>query len=53
VFDFRGHDLKATVRSVSTLDGTEGHTGIIMEGTEVIFVKDPTSGMKLKNTSKR
>ncbi|EIW73202.1 hypothetical protein TREMEDRAFT_42251 [Tremella mesenterica DSM 1558] len=53
VFDYRGHDLKVTVRTVSTLDGSDGHPGIIMEGTEVLWVKDPTSGMKLKNTSKR
>ena len=53
VFDYRGHELKATVRSVSTLDGADGQTGVIMEGTEIIWVKDPTSGIKLKNTSKR
>ncbi|OXG79077.1 vesicle-fusing ATPase [Cryptococcus neoformans A2-102-5] len=53
VFDYRGHELKATVRAVSTLDGQDGRTGVIMEGTEIIWVKDPTSGIKLKNTSKR
>ncbi|KAK1921264.1 putative vesicular-fusion protein sec18 [Papiliotrema laurentii] len=53
VFDYRGHELKATVRTVSTLDGADGQTGIIMEGTEVIWTKDPTSGIKLKNSSKR
>lgn len=53
VFDYRGHELKATVRAVATLDGTDGHVGIIMEGTEVIWMKDPTSGIKLKNSSKR
>jgi vesicle-fusing ATPase len=41
------------VRTVSTLDGADGQTGIIMEGTEVIWTKDPTSGIKLKNSSKR
>lgn len=50
VFDFRGHELKAVVRSVSTLDGSEG-MGVIMEGTEFSWVKDPTSAMKLKNMS--
>lgn len=53
VFDYRGHELKATVRAVSTLDGADGQTGVIMEGTEVVWVKDPSSGIKLKNTSKR
>lgn len=52
VFDYHGHDLKATVRNVATL-GSAGSTGIIMEGTEIIWVKDPTSSIKLKNTSKR
>ena len=52
VFDYRGHELKATARSVATLDNGTG-TGIIMEGTEVIWLKDPTSSIKLKNTSKR
>jgi vesicle-fusing ATPase len=53
VFDYKGHELKATVRSVSSLDGNDGNTGIIMEGTEIIWVKDPISGIKLKNSSKR
>jgi len=53
VFDYRGHELKATVRTVATLDGNDGATGIIMEGTEIIWVKDPTSNIKLKNSSKR
>jgi len=53
VFDYKGHELKATVRSVSTLDGNDGQVGIIMEGTEIIWVKDPSSGIKLKNSSKR
>lgn len=52
MFDYHGHDLKATVRNVATL-GSAGSTGIIMEGTEIIWVKDPTSSIKLKNTSKR
>ena len=41
------------VRSISTLDGAENQTGVVMEGTEVIWVKDPSSGIKLKNSSKR
>ncbi|WWD22793.1 hypothetical protein CI109_107287 [Kwoniella shandongensis] len=53
VFDYRGHELKATVRTVSSLDGNDGQTGIIMDGTEIIWVKDPTSNIKLKNSSKR
>ncbi|WVQ76632.1 hypothetical protein IAR50_006305 [Cryptococcus sp. DSM 104548] len=53
VFDYRGHELKASVREVSTLDGEDGRAGIIMEGTEIIWVKEPSSGMKLKNSSNR
>lgn len=54
-FDYRGLLLKATVRSVSTLDGTESSSpesmGIIMEGTEINWFKDPSSNIKLKNMS--
>ncbi|KAK4687823.1 vesicle-fusing ATPase, partial [Tremellales sp. Uapishka_1] len=53
VFDYRGHQLKITVRNVSTLEGSDGVMGVIMEGTEIIWVKDPSSGIKLKNSSKR
>lgn len=46
--------MKATVRSVSTLEGVDGDTmGIIMEGTEIQWFKDPGSAIKLKNTSNR
>lgn len=51
VFDFRAHQLKVLVRNVTTLDGREGATGITMENTEVVWSKDPSSAMKLKNTS--
>jgi vesicle-fusing ATPase len=54
MFDYRGMIMKATVRSVSTLEGTDGDTmGIIMEGTEINWFKDPSSSIKLKNTSNR
>jgi vesicle-fusing ATPase len=53
VFDYRGHELKATVRNVSTLEGKDNTMGIIMEGTELIWMKDPSSAIKLKNSSKR
>ncbi|TXT05060.1 hypothetical protein VHUM_03880 [Vanrija humicola] len=53
VFDYRGFELKALVRNVATLDGREGAAGIIMEGTEIIWQKDPSSPIKLKNTSNR
>lgn len=54
MFDYRGQILKATVRSVSTLDGTDGDAmGIIMEGTEINWFKDPSSAIKIKNSSNR
>lgn len=54
VFDYRGQVMKATVRSVSTLEGVDGDTmGIIMEGTEIQWFKDPASAIKLKNSSNR
>jgi vesicle-fusing ATPase len=55
MFDYRGQVLKATVRSVSTLEGSESSSamGIIMEGTEITWFKDPSSAIKLKNSSNR
>jgi hypothetical protein len=54
MFDYRGIIMKATVRSISTLDGSDGdNMGIIMEGTEINWFKDPSSAIKLKNTSNR
>lgn len=54
MFDYRGVIMKAMVRSISTLDGADGdNMGIIMEGTEINWFKDPSSAIKLKNTSNR
>jgi vesicle-fusing ATPase len=52
VFDYRGHQLKVLVRNVSTLDGQDGATGIVMDGSEIMWSKDPASNMKLKSSSK-
>lgn len=52
LFDYRGYLMKATVRSVSTLQGSEA-MGIVMDGTELRWFKDPASSIKLKNTSNR
>ncbi|BEI82591.1 hypothetical protein CcaverHIS002_0304590 [Cutaneotrichosporon cavernicola] len=52
VFDYRGHQLKVLVRNVSTLDGKEGATGIVMDGSDILWSKDPGSNMKLKSSSK-
>jgi vesicle-fusing ATPase len=54
VFDYHGVLMKATVRAVNTLDGMDGAPlGLLMDGTEIMWSKDPTTNMKLKNTSKR
>lgn len=43
MFDYRGVIMKAMVRSISTLDGADGdNMGIIMEGTEINWFKDPS-----------
>ncbi|GAA6033283.1 hypothetical protein JCM8097_006668 [Rhodosporidiobolus ruineniae] len=57
VFDFHGQNLRATVKGLHTLslDGGAGHgrTGIVTGQTEVNFVKDPASAIKIKSSAKR
>ncbi|BGP18763.1 hypothetical protein JCM10213_004278 [Rhodosporidiobolus nylandii] len=64
VFDFHGMNLRATVRGVQTLGlgggagekgrkGGGGRTGIITAQTEVNFVKDPASAIKIKSSAKK
>ncbi len=54
VFDYHGVLMRATVRAVNTLEGMDGAPlGLLMDGTEVRWSKDPGTSMKLKNTSKR
>jgi vesicle-fusing ATPase len=61
VFEFHGQNLKATIKSLMTVDladpqrrgGSLQNTGILMEKTDVNFVKDPTSAIKIKSSSKK
>jgi vesicle-fusing ATPase len=61
VFDFHGVNLKATVLSLGTLEladaqrrgggGAPSNMGILMEKTDITFVKAGDSSIKLKNTN--
>lgn len=54
VFDYHGVLMRATIRAVNTLEGMDGAPlGLLMDGTEIRWSKDPGTSMKLKNTSKR
>ncbi|KAF9006666.1 vesicular-fusion protein SEC18 [Cyathus striatus] len=66
-FDFHGQKLKAVVRSIATLEladeqrrgmpapqrSSPQHMGIVMEKTDVSFLKDPTSAIKIKSSAKK
>lgn len=54
VFEFHGHNLRATVRGLGTMDGTPGASaGLITPETQVNFAKAPTSTIQLKANGKR
>lgn len=68
VFEFHGQNLKATVKSVSVLDladeqrrgGLDGprsvnheYIGILMDKTDVTFMKAPDSAIKIKSSAKK
>ncbi|GAA5849414.1 hypothetical protein JCM9279_000898 [Rhodotorula babjevae] len=60
VFDFHGQNLRATVRSIASLGleaakngGGSMRSGILTSQTEVNFVKDPASAIKIKSSSKK
>ncbi|GAA5874930.1 hypothetical protein JCM8547_003614, partial [Rhodosporidiobolus lusitaniae] len=60
VFDFHGQNLRATVKGLHTLGLSEkggapggGRTGIVTGQTEVNFVKDPQSAIKIKSSAKK
>lgn len=65
IFEFHGQTLKATVKAVSLLDLADeqrkgipqgqryDHLGILMDKTDVTFMKAPGSAIKIKSTSKR
>jgi vesicle-fusing ATPase len=66
VFEYHGQNLKCVVKSVSVLElaveqrrggggGGAGRTdsGIVMEKTDITFLKDPTSKIKIKSSAKK
>lgn len=63
VFDFHGHNLKATVKSLSLLElaekqgGIPGmhakNMGILMEKTDVTFMKAADSHIKIRSSAKK
>ncbi|GAA5913743.1 hypothetical protein JCM6882_002331 [Rhodosporidiobolus microsporus] len=57
VFDFHGQNLRGTVKGMHTLalDGGagQGRTGIVTGQTEINFVKDPASAIKIKSSAKK
>ena len=68
VFEFHGHNLKATVKSISILEladeqrgsacsgqqaASRRNVGILMEKTDVTFIKAPDSHIKIKSSSKK
>ncbi|GJN88243.1 hypothetical protein Rhopal_001208-T1 [Rhodotorula paludigena] len=61
VFDFHGQNLRATVTGLASLalDSKGGagsaaaRTGIVTSQTEINFVKDPASSIKIKSSAKK
>lgn len=60
VFDFKGRDLKAVVRGLSTIDlsgkesrGPQPTTGILTAETDVSVVKDEQSKIRIKASGKK
>lgn len=58
LFEFHGQTLKATVKGVQVVElpnqRSMGNTfGVIMEKTDVTFMKDPSSALKLKSSAKK
>ena len=68
VFEFHGHNLKGTIKSTSTLEladeqrgsvrgsqypASRQNVGILMEKTDVNFMKAPESQIKIKSSSKK
>ncbi|GAA5841630.1 hypothetical protein JCM11251_004236 [Rhodosporidiobolus azoricus] len=57
VFDFHGQNLRGMVKGLHTLalDGGagQGRMGIVTGQTEVNFIKDPASAIKIKSSAKK
>jgi vesicle-fusing ATPase len=56
VFDFHGQNLKAVVRGLSVVElanGASNNMGILMEKTDVSFIRAGDSSIKLKSSAKK
>lgn len=62
VWEFHGQNLKATVKGVRNLalggsgsggEGNKGRVGILTSASEINFLKDPSSAIKIKSSAKR
>ncbi|THH17754.1 hypothetical protein EW146_g3121 [Bondarzewia mesenterica] len=67
VFEYHGQNLKATVKSVSVLEladeqrrglpsrggGSPQNMGVVMQKTDVTFMKDSSSAIKIKSSAKK
>ncbi|KAI3620161.1 hypothetical protein CBS9595_002128 [Malassezia furfur] len=54
VFEFHGHNLRATVRGLASMDQVPGsELGLVTPQTQINFIKAPNSPMQLKASGKR
>lgn len=59
VYDFHGQNIKATVRGMHNLSlggaggGGGGRIGILTAESEINFMKDPASAIKIKSSAKK
>lgn len=61
VFDFHGQNLRATVKGLHNLalegkgamSSSHSRSGILTSQTEINFVKDPASAIKIKSSAKK
>lgn len=59
LFEFHGQNLKMEVKGIQTvelMDAPQGRgpmSGVLMEKTDVTFMKDPSSALKLKSSAKK
>ena len=65
VFDFHGQNLKASVKGLGVLELADGqqkrkgsahgvsHMGVLMDRTDVVFIKAPDSRIKIKSSEKK
>ena len=65
VFDFHGQNLKASVKGLSVLELADGqqkrrgpppgiaHMGVLMDRTDIVFIKAADSRIKIKSSDKK